>query len=96
MNQRDDLGCRTPGDWLAVVRPGQDWGFPSCYGQQTQRCAVTPAAAPCSTRTRRPEASRRFHPFRRFPLVAFVAEWQTGVAEARRASKTNAGTAVTS
>ncbi len=33
MNQRDDLGSQTPGDWLAVVRGGQDWGFPSCYGQ---------------------------------------------------------------
>jgi len=23
MNQRDDLGAQTPGDWLAVVRAGQ-------------------------------------------------------------------------
>ena len=28
MNQRDDLGDETPGDWLAVVREGQSWGFP--------------------------------------------------------------------
>jgi glucose/arabinose dehydrogenase len=28
MNQRDDLGDATPGDWLAVVREGQDWGLP--------------------------------------------------------------------
>jgi glucose/arabinose dehydrogenase len=33
MNQRDDLGDKTPGDWLADVRRGQDWGFPACYGQ---------------------------------------------------------------
>jgi glucose/arabinose dehydrogenase len=33
MNQRDDLGDRTPGDWLAEVRRGQNWGFPRCYGQ---------------------------------------------------------------
>jgi glucose/arabinose dehydrogenase len=33
MNQRDDLGARTPGDWLAFVRPGDDWRFPECYGQ---------------------------------------------------------------
>ena len=38
MNQRDDLGARTPGDWLAVVRPGDDWRFPECYGQ----CAGAP------------------------------------------------------
>ncbi|HEY3671042.1 MAG TPA: SMP-30/gluconolactonase/LRE family protein [Acidimicrobiia bacterium] len=33
MNQRDDLGKKTPGDWLAVVRAGESWGFPSYYGQ---------------------------------------------------------------
>ncbi len=43
MNQRDDLGAKTPGDWLAVVRQGQDWGFPACYGQQTRRCAGKPS-----------------------------------------------------
>jgi glucose/arabinose dehydrogenase len=42
MNQRDDLGARTPGDWLAYVRPGQDWGFPACYGQATKACAAVP------------------------------------------------------
>jgi glucose/arabinose dehydrogenase len=38
MNQRDDLGARTPGDWLARVKEGQDWRFPECYGQ----CADAP------------------------------------------------------
>jgi glucose/arabinose dehydrogenase len=38
MNQRDDLGARTPGDWLAVVKPGQDWGFPACFGQGGADC----------------------------------------------------------
>ena len=33
MNQRDDLGDQTPGDWLSIVRTGQSWGFPDCYGQ---------------------------------------------------------------
>src|SRR2546430_1483385 len=33
MNQRDDLGDKTPGDWLSEVQAGQNWGFPSCYGQ---------------------------------------------------------------
>jgi glucose/arabinose dehydrogenase len=42
MNQRDDLGAATPGDWLAVVRPGQDWGFPLCYGQKSGDCANAP------------------------------------------------------
>src|SRR5438876_5560823 len=43
MNQRDDLGARTPGDWLAVVSRGQDWGFPACYGQGGSACVGSPA-----------------------------------------------------
>ncbi|HWB21292.1 MAG TPA: hypothetical protein VG652_00215 [Gaiellaceae bacterium] len=42
MNQRDDLGAKTPGDWLAQARQGQDWGFPDCYGQLTKACAGSP------------------------------------------------------
>jgi glucose/arabinose dehydrogenase len=42
MNQRDDLGARTPGDWLALVDEGQDWRFPSCYGQGGPACAGVP------------------------------------------------------
>jgi glucose/arabinose dehydrogenase len=42
MNQRDDLGAATPGDWLALVREGQDWGFPGCYGQGGTVCAGVP------------------------------------------------------
>ena len=42
MNQRDDLGDATPGDWLAAVQPGQDWGFPDCYGQTEGGCADSP------------------------------------------------------
>ena len=42
MNQRDDLGDATPGDWLAVVRDGDDWGFPACYGQSATTCATVP------------------------------------------------------
>ncbi len=38
MNQRDDLGAKTPGDWLALVRSGDDWRFPSCYGQGGSVC----------------------------------------------------------
>ena len=42
MDQRDDLGSRTPGDWLAVVRDGEDWRFPSCYGQGGRACSGVP------------------------------------------------------
>ncbi len=42
MNQRDDLGDATPGDWLSVVSRGQNWGFPACYGQRADPCASTP------------------------------------------------------
>jgi glucose/arabinose dehydrogenase len=43
MNQQDDLGARTPGDWLALVREGEDWRFPECYGQGGSACAGVPA-----------------------------------------------------
>jgi glucose/arabinose dehydrogenase len=42
MNQRDDLGERTPGDWLGLVKEGEDWGFPDCYGQGGSVCAGVP------------------------------------------------------
>jgi glucose/arabinose dehydrogenase len=42
MNQRDNLGDQTPGDWLAVVRQGQAWGFPDCFGQASPACAGVP------------------------------------------------------
>ena len=43
MNQRDDLGDATPGDWLSIVRPGQSWGFPDCYGQGGDGCSGVPS-----------------------------------------------------
>jgi glucose/arabinose dehydrogenase len=42
INQRGDLGARTPGDWLAMVAPGTDWRFPECYGQGGAVCAGVP------------------------------------------------------
>jgi glucose/arabinose dehydrogenase len=42
MNQRDDLGDQTPGDSLSVVRSGQAWGFPGCYGQGGPACTGVP------------------------------------------------------
>ena len=61
MNQRDDLGARTPGDWLAVVRAGQNWGFPTAtasrrrpapHGRSRQRCS-TPMLPPAASRSSR-------------------------------------------
>ncbi len=43
MNQQDNLGAQTPGDWLAVVREGEDWRFPACHGQGGTACAGVPA-----------------------------------------------------
>ena len=43
LNQRDELGDATPGDWLAIVRRGDAWGFPDCYGQGGMSCAGVPA-----------------------------------------------------
>ena len=42
MNQRDDLGSRTPGDWLALVDAGQNWKSPNCYGQGGATCTGVP------------------------------------------------------
>ena len=42
MNQRDDLGARTPGDALAIVKAGQDWRFPACYDQGGPACTGVP------------------------------------------------------
>jgi hypothetical protein len=72
MNQRDDLGDKTPGDWLAVVRNGQDWGFPTCYGQSSAACRSGPA--PLAVLDKHAAAGG-------VALVgstAYVAEWQTG------------------
>ncbi|OAI39657.1 hypothetical protein AYO38_07330 [bacterium SCGC AG-212-C10] len=47
MNHRDDLEDATPPDWLGLVRAGDDWGFPDCYGQPDAACdnAPKPVAA---------------------------------------------------
>ncbi len=80
MNQRDDLGDRTPGDWLSIVQPGQSWGFPDCYGQGGSACAGKPG----------PVAELDQHAAvsgvaivtgqlgTTIGTAALVAEWQTG------------------
>jgi glucose/arabinose dehydrogenase len=79
MNQRDDLGARTPGDWLSRVAPGTNWRFPQCYGQGGAACAGVP----------RPIAVLDRHAAvgsvvivtgqlgRSVGTAALVAEWQT-------------------
>lgn len=81
MNQRDDLGARTPGDWLAVVRSGQDWGFPRCYGQQTRACAgqPKPAAVLDAHAAAGGVALLAAQLGERYRTSALVAEWQLGV-----------------
>ena len=72
MNQRDDLGDRTPGDWLATVRNGQSWGFPDCYGQDTAACRNVPSPVGVLD----PHAAAGGVAF--LGSSAFVAEWQLG------------------
>jgi glucose/arabinose dehydrogenase len=91
MNQRDDLGAATPGDWLALVRPGQVWGFPNCYGQGGPTCAGVPG--PVATLDKHAAASG-------VAVVtgpisgsagtsAIVAEWATG--KVQRVTLTRSG-----
>ncbi len=80
MNQRDDLGAKTPGDWLALVEPGQNWRFPACYGQGGTACRDVPApiavldphAAAGGLTVLTGQLAGRFRG------SALVAEWQTG------------------
>jgi len=80
MNQRDDLGAKTPGDWLALVRRGENWRFPGCYGQGGAACrgvpdpiaVLSPHAAAGGVTVLTSELGGRFSG------SALVAEWQTG------------------
>jgi glucose/arabinose dehydrogenase len=95
MNQRDDLGDATPGDWLSVVRDGQAWGFPDCYGQGGSACSGAPT--PVAVLDKHAAVSG-------VAIVtdglgasvgpsALVAEWATGVV--LRVALTNDGTTYT-
>ena len=97
MNQRDDLGTKTPGDWLAVVREGEDWRFPACYGQGGAACAGVPA--PVAELDRHAAAGG-------VAIVtgslgssvgtsAVVAEWQSGVVKRVALTKSDSGYAGT-
>jgi len=80
MNQRDDLGDATPGDWLAVVERGQDWGFPDCYGQVATACAGRPtAAAVLDTHAAASGVAIVSDTLGATGTSAIVAEWAKGV-----------------
>jgi glucose/arabinose dehydrogenase len=76
MNQRDDLGAHTPGDWLAVVAPGQAWGYPDCYGQGGTPCVGVPA--PTAVLDTHAAVSGVAVVTDRQGTAALVAEWATG------------------
>ena len=57
-NQRDDLGADTPGDWLALVRAGEQLGLPGLLRPGAARRAPacrrrSPSSAACRGRRRR-------------------------------------------
>jgi glucose/arabinose dehydrogenase len=93
LNQRDDLGARTPGDWLGLVGPGQDWGFPACYGQAGAACRGVPkpvgvldrhaAAGGVAIVAAADALGAAYAP------SALVAEWQLG--KVQRVALTRAG-----
>jgi glucose/arabinose dehydrogenase len=72
LNQRDDLGARTPGDWLAVIERGQDWRFPACFGQRGTACRGVPS--PVATL----DAHAAAGGVAIVDHTAVVAEWNTG------------------
>lgn len=90
MNQRDDLGRRTTGDALAIVRSGTDWKFPACYAQGGPACAGVPEpialldkhAAVGSVAILTGQLGRATG------NVALVAEWQLGKVQRVALNKT--------
>lgn len=93
MNQRDDLGDATPGDWLGVVRGGDDWGFPSCYGQSDTACAAVPTATAVLDKHAAVGgvAIVTGELGSRVGTAALVAEWANGKVQRVALTKTGAG-----
>jgi glucose/arabinose dehydrogenase len=72
LNQRDDLGAKTPGDVLARIRDGDERRFPGCYDQGGAACAgVSKPVAFLD-----PHAAAGGVAF--LDGVAYVAEWNRG------------------
>ncbi len=84
MDQRDDLGDATPGDWLSVVEEGDEWGFPDCWGQTDQSAPAACAATPSPAAVLDPHAAAGGLAIVTGQLggsvgtSAVVAEWATG------------------
>jgi glucose/arabinose dehydrogenase len=76
MNQRDDLGDATPGDYLALVKPGDQWGFPDCYGQGGDACQGVPA--PVAELDKHAAVSGVAILASSGQTTAYIAEWSTG------------------
>lgn len=72
MNQRDDLGGDTPGDWLAVVTNGQSWGFPEVTASPAPLAVLDAHAAVSGVAVLAGGIGSLDGP------VAVVAEWNTG------------------
>lgn len=91
MNQRDDLGARTTGDALAVVRPGTDWKFPACYAQGGPACTgvPTPVAQLDKHAAVGAVAIVTGQLGRATGNAALVAEWQLGKVTRVTLNKTN-------
>jgi glucose/arabinose dehydrogenase len=83
MNQRDDLGEQTPGDWLAVVKQGENWGFPACYGQGGAACTGVPE--PTAVLDKHAAAGGvaivTGQLGKTIGTSAIVAEWQAGIVQ---------------
>jgi glucose/arabinose dehydrogenase len=99
MNQRDDLGAKTPGDWLALVRQGENWGFPNCYGQATKACmgVPKPIAVLGAHAAAGGVAVLTTQLANMFPGSALVSEWNLGTVlrvPLRQKGTTYTGTAV--
>ena len=93
MNQRDDLGRKTPGDWLSLVRQGQSWGFPAYYGQSG--AAYTSMPRPVAVLDRHAAVSGVAivtGPLgAKVGTGAVVAEWVTGKVQLVRLTATSSG-----
>lgn len=79
LDQRDDLGPATPGDWLAAVAPGTDWRSPRCYGQGGAACAGVPRPVAVLDRHAAvgPVAIVTGQLGRAVGTAALVSEWQS-------------------
>lgn len=93
MNQQDNLGAETPGDWLALVHEGQDWRFPECHGQGGPDC--TGVSEPVAVLDKHAAVGGvAFANGQLGPAIgtdAIVAEWNVGKVQQVALTKTSTG-----